>query len=180
MPQDIDIIPTEAPKLPKWLNFVFYFFLIFLVVSIVGLFVLNGFVKKYQAGLEELEAALSQEPGISDSVLEKEVLDAKNKIDDFSFLANQRKEVSGVFSIIESICHPKVWFSDFQFDPAQGEANLKGETENFETLGQQILILKNDERLENFELGGISIAKEGKIDFELKLIVKPESLISNE
>lgn len=179
MPQDIDIIPSETPKMPKWLNSIFYFFLIFLAVSVIGHFVLQGFVKKHERGLEVLEAALNEEPAVSDSALEKDILNIKNKIDDFSFLAGQRKETSGVFSIIESVCHPQVWFSNFQFDSSRGEAELKGEAENFETLGQQIIILENDERIENFQLGEVSIAKEGKIGFGLSLTFKSEAL-SNE
>ena len=50
-----------------------------------------------------------------------------------------------------------------------GVIKISGETKNFETLGQQIIILKEEAAINKVNLEKISITKEAKISFDLSL-----------
>lgn len=171
----MEIIPKETPKLPNWINHLFYCFLAFFVLSVIGFFVLNAFLKKAQQELEYLGSALVGEKSFSDPSLEREILAEKKKIDDFSFLIGQRREMPEIFSFLQNISHPKVWFSSFDFNIDKSTINLQGETENFESLGQQLYILDSEESIAGYELGNISVSEGGKIGFNLSISLGVEA-----
>jgi hypothetical protein len=56
----------------------------------------------------------------------------------------------------------------------QGALKIFGETQNFETLGQQILILRGEAAINKVNLEKVSIGKEGKINFDLSLFFNPD------
>jgi hypothetical protein len=58
-------------------------------------------------------------------------------------------------------------------NPNSEEVSLKGVAKNFNSLGQQILILKGREELNDFKLISASINGMAQIDFELNLFFKP-------
>jgi hypothetical protein len=170
----VDIIPKEAPKPSRGLNILFYFAIFLLILSIGGYFALNNFLEKAREEVAALELDLARAMTPEKISLEKEILASKNKIDNFSYLVGQHLKTSRIFEIIQKITHPQVWFSKFDFNSRQGELKISGETQNFETLGQQILILGDEEAINSVNLEKISITKEGKIDFDLLLSFKPD------
>jgi hypothetical protein len=131
-------------------------------------------LKKAEAEITVLELDLTREMSPEKISLEKEILASKNKIDDFSYLIEQHLEVSRIFEIIQKITHPQVLFSKFDLNSRQGALKIFGETQNFETLGQQILILRGEAVINKVNLETVSIGKEGKINFDLSLFFNPD------
>jgi len=172
----VEIIPKEVPKLPGWLNILFYFSLILLVSAIASYFSLNNSLKKSQEELSNLELLLLQEITFEKFNLEKEIFKDKSKIEDFSYLIDQHLESSKIFNILEKISHPKVWFLNFDLNSQKGVLELSGEAQNFESLGQQILILNEEKSIKDTNLKNISITKEGKVGFNISLSLEPEIL----
>jgi len=161
----------------KGLKILFYISLIFLFFSIVGFFVLNNFLKNTKKEFETLEITLAKEIAPEKLTLKREVLSYQEKIDNFSFLIDQQKKNSKFFEAFEKIIHPQVWFSEFSLDSKEKTVTLSGHAQNFEALGQQLLIIKNEyDWIKNFSLKAISINKEGKIDFNLNLFLIPTFL----
>ncbi len=163
----VEIIPKEIPKTPKWINGLFYFSVAFLLLSVVGYFLLNSFIKNGEDNLASIESALAKIRTADKVALEREVSKYQYKVNDFSMIAEQHLEPSRIFSLIEDNSHPRVWFSNFNFNPRNGEVKLTGEADNFTTLGQQLLIFKDEEAIYEINLEKVSINKEGKIDFSL-------------
>ena len=163
----VELIPKEAPQIPRWLNIVFYFALLILFSSIISFFVLGNSIKSGQNKLEELRTDFFESRTPERVSLEKEILTYEKKLTDFSSLAPYHLENSNFFNLLEDKTHPKVWFSRISFDTEQGRLSFSGLTQSFETLGQQILIFKGESSINSVSLEKVSIDKTGRINFDL-------------
>ena len=171
----VEIIPKEAYKPSKGLNILFYFAIFLLLLSVGGYFTLNNFLQKAENDLAALEQEISQIMTPEKAALEQEVLTSKNEIDKFANLVNQHLETSKVFGIIQRATHPQVWFTGFDLNSRQKTFEVSGETQSFETLGQQILIMRNEEAISTVELDTLSIGSDGRVEFILSLSLKPDT-----
>jgi Tfp pilus assembly protein PilN len=173
----VELIPKETPKLAGWLNILFYLALALLIFAIASLFILNNSIKKSKATLEELILeTLTKGKAPERVALKKEILNYEKKFEDFSVLINQHLENSKFFTAFQKISHPQVWFSQLNLNSEEKVANFSGEAKSFESLGQQLLILKNEDWIKNVELKEVSINKEGKINFNLSFSFNLEIL----
>lgn len=170
----IQIIPKEAQKLPLWQNILFYFSIALLLASVSGYFVLAHLIKKSDLINQDLENTLAKGKTSQQIILEKKILDYKKKIEDFSSLIMVHRMSSKFFGFFEKIIHPKVFFSKLNLDIIRNEASLSGQTESFQTLGQQIMIFRKEEMIKSIQLSDVKIGKEGKIEFSLKLSLDPK------
>ena len=110
-----EIIPKELPKLPGWLNILFYVLIFLLIVFIISFFVLNNSLNNSLKNLEDLESIVIKDKTPQDIALETEVLSYKEKIQDFKFISEEHKENTKSFTFLEEITHPFVWFSSYEF-----------------------------------------------------------------
>lgn len=176
----VEIIPKPAKKIPSWQNILFYFSVVFLLVSFLSYLILNHFVKVSSQTLDQLEKTLAREKTPSEIALEEEVFGYQKKINAFSQLIKEHLFTSNFFTFSEKICHPKVQISQLNLEPAKGIAILSGQAEDFSVLGQQLLLLKEEPQIADFNLADISIGKKGKVDFTLKLTLNPQLFELNE
>ena len=173
----VELIPKEAPKLPTWLNILFYISLILLILVIAGFFILDHSSKKAQKTLNDLNEELVEKETPKNLSLEKEVLNYEKKIGDFSDLIENHLKTSKVFEIIEKDCHPQVRFTQFSLDSNQKTIILTGETQSFNNLGQQFLLFQNEDLIEETKIEKILIGKTGQVKFTFSFILKPQALI---
>ncbi len=171
----VEIIPKEAFKPSRGLNILLYFAIFLLFLSAGAYFALNNFLQKAENNVASLESEISQIMTPEKVALEQEVLSSKSEIDRFANLINQHLQTSAIFEIIQRSTHPRVWFTKFDLDSRQKTFSLTGETENFETLGQQILIIQNEEAISTVNLDTVSSTKDGKVEFVLSLSLKPDA-----
>jgi len=164
----IEIIPKEEKRFPFWQNILFYFSLVLFLSCLSGLLILFFLQRKSQATLDNLKETLEKGMTAEQVALEKEFLGYRKKIDDFSLLLADYRMPSRFFDFLEKITHPKVFFSDLELNTREGKVSLSGQTENFETLGQQILIFQKEERIKDLKLTEVKISEEGKIEFSLE------------
>jgi len=163
----VELIPKETPQISRWLNVVFYFALILLFSSIISFFVLGNSIKTGQNKLQGLRTAFFEGRTPERIALEKEILNYEKKFKDFSSLAPYHLENSNFFNLLEETTHPKVWFSKINFNTERGSVSFSGVTQSFESLGQQILIFKDENSISDVNLERISIDKTGRINFDL-------------
>lgn len=170
----VEIIPKEAPKISQWKNILFYFSLALLIFSVVSYFILDNSLREHQEKMVELKLALVEQVTPEKNILEKEILDYQKKIEDFSQLIRQNLKTSEIFTIIQKNSHPKTWFQQFNLDAKQAQVTLSGQTQSFESLGQQLLIFREEDVVKSANLGGISISQEGRIGFDFSLSLDPK------
>ena len=169
----VEIIPKETAKLPGWLNNLLFAFLIILLLSIFSYFILNSSVKRAGNSLQGLTMSLNDLRSLERSTAEREVLKYNNKIGYFFQLLDHHLETSKIFSLIQQSSRPQVWFTKFNLNAVGDKMILSGKTPNFGNLGQQILIFKQRDWVSKVELQSVSLSKEGNVDFELLVYIKP-------
>jgi len=167
-----EIIPKKEVERKPWLDWVFYFSLSLLIIFVLSYFVLEYSLKKAEGELKDLENKISEQ-NEKNKKPKEELLGKQKKIDDFSIVLKEHKLTSQVFTFIENSTHPEVSFMDFDFNSQSSDLTLSGETSDFKTLGEQLLILQRQEDIEDIELSNISLVEEG-VDFSLSLVLNPE------
>jgi hypothetical protein len=170
----MQLIPKEGPKIPNWLNILFYAAIAVLVISIVVFLVLGHSLNKSRKTLEDLNEALVKQETAQNLALEKEVLGYQQKIGDFSNLIKEHVKTSKVFEILEKNTHPQIAFSYFSLNSPEKTLVLTGNTRNFENLGQQFLIFQRESMIEKTLIEKISIGKTGNIEFTFSLTLNPQ------
>lgn len=170
----IEIIPKPAAKLPLWQNILFYISIALLLAVFLSYFIFDHSLKTSLQTLENLEETLARGKTPAEISLEEETFGYQKKIGDFSKLIKGHLFASNFFAFFEKVSHPKVWFSQTDLNPQKGQVALLGEAENFSTLGQQILILKQEPLIKNLDLVSLSIGKRGRVDFTLNLLLDPK------
>lgn len=170
----VEIIPKKPSKYPSLSNLLFYIALILFLFVVIAFFILNNSIKKSQESLKSLEQDLAKENTTENAALKKEVLDYQGKINDFSKLIDQHLANTEIFPLIEKKSHPKVWFSQATINSRGDTVSLSGYTQSFESLGQQLLIFREEALVKSAALEKVSIGKEGKIEFNLLLSFDPK------
>ncbi len=164
----IGIAPKETIiKASWWMNALFYFSIALLLIIAGSYFALGFFQEKSQKILDELKEETTPESQLS--VLRKEIEDNQKRIKDFSDLIGNHKAPVNFFEKMEGLTHPRVWFSSVNLNIKKSEASLTGKAGSFEALGQQILLLKKEDFIENINLSGVSLNEDRGVSFNLNL-----------
>jgi len=170
----VEIIPKQIRKTPLWQDILFYSSLIILILSVVIYFMLGNFLKNSSQTRDLLKNEAERKKTEEEQKLEDMVIGYQRKIEEFSKLIENYQQTSNIFDFLQKFSHPKVWFSKLEVSRGENQLLLGGSTENFEVLGQQFLIFKNNPLIKNISLANISITKDGKIEFNLRLRLDPQ------
>ncbi|MBU0476409.1 hypothetical protein KKB68_00090 [Patescibacteria group bacterium] len=171
----IELIPKKSmTKRFSWLGSLFYLSLVLLIAVISSYFILSLFQKNANQTIEQLEQELAGIETQERKDLEQEVLNQKSKIDNFSNLLDAHQLSSNFFFLMEGLCHPKVFFSTVDLSVKTQKVSISAQTDSFQTLGQQLLILKEEDSVRDISLNKVTAGKEGKVDFFLNFSLNPE------
>jgi len=176
----IEIIPKKPIKIALWLNILFGFSIFLLLMVGSSYFELKHLqenasttIQALEAEIKEVKTIIKTPEGKTLEELEKELEAEKEKIDDFSAVLTAHQLNSKFFPLLERATHPKVFFSSLNLNSKELNLALAGETESFQTLGQQIYIFQRIEGIQSVGLSGVSIGKEGRVNFTLSLSLAP-------
>jgi len=167
----IEISPRIKIKVPVW-TIVMAAVLLILLIGITATYFYFAFsLNKMSEQLQERDAVDAPlERAITEK--EEELKPINEKIDDFNKLLLSHKKTLDMFTFLERICLPTVWFSDFSFNSNTGKVSISGQVDSFATLEQQINILKQEPVLISSNITAISIGEEGNINFIFSLVFK--------
>jgi hypothetical protein len=170
----IEFVPKPTAKIPLWLNFLFYFSILLLIGTVAANFALDYYQKKSEKDFKNYVELIEMAWTPEQKSLERELIGYEKKINDFSTLIELHKFNSNLFPLLEKNTHPQVLFSTVEFNSTENTVALSCQTESFQTLGEQILILKKEKLIKNINLANVLIGKEGKIIFNLNLSLDPQ------
>jgi len=170
----IEIVPKKGVEVPSWQNHLLYFLIFLLIILVAGYFTLNYFTKKSEQKLQDVEATIKKARTDERVKLESELKELREKIDDLAPLLLSHKKTSNFFVTLEKNTHPKVFFVDLNFDTKSSSVELSGQTDDFITLGQQLLIFQKSPTFQNLKLSKVEINKEGKIKFTFNFSLNPQ------
>jgi len=170
----IEIIPKKGAKIPSWQSYLLYFIIVLLLSSILGYFGLRYFIKKSDQKLKDLTAEVEKAKSPERKLLKEGLESLSAKIDDFAPLLLGHQKSSNFFNFLEENTHPKVFFTKLDFDAKANHLGLSGQTDDFLTLGQQLLIFRKSEFVQNLKLSEVKISKQGKVEFTFDFSLNPK------
>jgi len=169
----VEIIPKPVKKGPLAGDIFLYASVTFLILA-AALYFLSGYaLKERKQFLDGQETKLTQMKTQEMQKIEREVFYYKSKIDSFSFLLGQHTACSNLFLLLEETTHPQIWFSKLDLDVGKSSVVLSGQGEK-NSLGQQLMIFSQDERLSASQLTSIKPEKGEVVSFEITLFPRPE------
>jgi hypothetical protein len=171
----IEIIPRGKIKLPPWVIVLGGLTVILLIVFLGSYLCLEISVRKLSREIQEKEPILTP-LGEAIKAEEEKLGPISEKLNDFSGLLQRHKSSLNIFSFLEQICLPTVWFSGFNFTSENTNVIVSGQTNSFVTLEQQILVLKQDPLVENLSIAGVSVSEKGEVNFTFLLTFSPKIL----
>jgi len=161
------IIPKPKPKTPFSVNFLFYFAVLLVVISIGSFFFLESGISSQKQRKEELGRQIIELEGEEEKELEEEILGWQEKIKVFKEIFENHKISSNFFSLLESSCQQNVQLTRLNLATEDSRVSLEGKTESFQSLGEQFLIFRENEKVRDLILSNISLDREGKVNFSL-------------
>lgn len=170
----VGIIPKPIKKTPKLYELAPYISFGLVVAVVLVYAVLLYLDNKTSKTLFDLEDKIAQVGTKNEKVIETQVLLDKQKIDDFAKVFADHQRTSNFFKFLEENSHPKVWFSKLELSSKDSQAVLTGETSNFETLGQQMVIFQNNELVKGVEITDLTINKNGRASFSFSILLDPK------
>ena len=170
----LEIIPKKTDTGFPFVNLLLCFSLVLFVGAILSLFVLDFYQSKSEKNFRQIENLIAEKETPANKALEQEVLKYKEKIDKIASLLVSHQKSSAFFPLLGKFSHPKVAFSSLSLNLKENKATLAGTTESFQTLGQQIHVLKREKSITNANVSGISIGAKGDIKFSLDLSLDPQ------
>lgn len=167
----------ETKKFDGW-NIIFFFSLVLLIAAVLSFFIFTYYIEEANKEIGELDRKIANQEQENQEL--KNNLKAKKKIiDNFSLILSHHKLTNQVFPLIEKITHQEVVFTEFVISPENYQIELSGRTTNFQTLGEQILILKNNNEISDFNLLEVSSKPKDLdyIEFFLNIYLSPQVFI---
>lgn len=139
------------------------------VVAFGGFALLFFLESRTQGKIDEAEMLLTTEKTVEETELEQEVFLARARLQDFSTLAAQRKNMLSAFSFLESTVHPDVTFLAVSVNTALQVMQLKGQAKSFAVLDEQLAVLQAKAEQSSLSLTDLRLGQTGGVDFQMEI-----------
>jgi len=169
----LNIIPKPKIVLPFWVNPLTWASGIVLLLM-AGLFVFFYFQTSFweeKAKAKENDYLALETP--ENKALEEKVGKVSQQLEKFSQAFENHKFSYVFFEFLKANCHPNVSFSSLSFTPQSGKVSLAGQANNYNSLGEQIAILKSIKEVSDLDVSDVVLDKEGKVTFRLSFALDP-------
>jgi hypothetical protein len=154
-----------------WMDVIFYLVISLLIASIfcyVIFLVKNNFqkedIKKEIAALQTVGTEQQKEH-------EKEVVDYRKKINDFSALFKNHQFASNVFAFMQAQTMPNVWFKQFGLDEKNNGLQLSGESDDMGAFSRQVASFEKNKYIKSIGTLNSSQGQSTRINFNISLVL---------
>lgn len=168
-----NIIPKVKETEPVWVTAAFWSLLGFLALLAAPIFIFQH-QATVLAQKKAMVAAETEQIIKNNAELSQRLTLVFRRLNDFSQLLRNHRLNSGLFIFLGAICHPRVQFTGLSIEDNGSRLILSMKTENFKTLGEQLLILKSHPQISAVSFSGLSIDREGKVACSLNFSLDPK------
>lgn len=152
-----------------WMDVIFYFVISSLIATVLCYLIFltkNSFqredIKKEIVALQTV--GTDQQKGY-----EKDVVDYRNKINDFSSLLKNHEFTSNVFAFVGAQTMPNIWFKQFGLDKKNNEAQLSGESDDMDAFSRQVATFEKNKYVKNIGILNSALGDSARIEFNINL-----------
>jgi Tfp pilus assembly protein PilN len=166
----VQVIPRTIEKKYNWINLILpWLSLLLTVLVILGVFFFSTKTKSKNEEINELTQELKSMETEEIKKDEADLKAYKNKVVNVVNILGDRHLTLPLYKFLESLVHPKVYFTNLSLNMETGEANLCGISADFQSLGQQVDIFEKDDFIYSANVQSVFLAEEEGISFELQL-----------
>lgn len=108
--------------------------------------------------------------------LERTILRTREKLEDFARVSSNAAHPAPVFRFLEERTHPNVTFTQLNLQPKSFQAALSGSARDFQSLDEQMNVLKERTELISSRLSNIGLGPDGQVAFHLDLVFQSSFL----
>lgn len=172
-PDIFNIIPKPKLSLPFWANPLVGISgaILLLMVGLFGFYYFQA--SSWQAKVNAKKGDYIALGTPENRAIEERADKIAEQLEKFSQAFASHRTSYVFFDFLKSNCHPNVSFSSLTLVPGSGKVSLAGQTNNYKSLGEQIVVLKDIKELSVLEISDITLDKEGKVTFKLSFTIDP-------
>lgn len=168
---DFSIIFQLRTKKFWWMDVIFYFVISLLIATVfcyLIFLVKNNFqredIKKEIAALKTV--GTEQQKGF-----EKEVINYRNKINDYSGLLANHEFASNTFAFMQAQTMPNIWFTQFSLDEKNRAIKLSGEADNIDAFSRQVAVFEKNEYVKSVGALNSALGDSSRVQFSMNLVL---------
>jgi len=168
----VQVIPRVTKQGESRLKIILPWFSLILVILVIGaVFFYSSGIKTANNRIIELDEELSQGRTQEQKETESNLISYKKKVSNVIDILKEREKSLDFYSFLEELVHPKIYYTRLDLDMENGLAELKGFTEDFKSLGEQVLAFKQSGYIYDAQAETVSLEKEDGIEFTMKIVI---------
>lgn len=168
--ESLNIIPRPKEIIPKWVNFAIggSFAIALIMVWLFAFYYYGALSWDSKSKAKESDYLMLNTK--ENKEVEEKVSEISKKLESFSLAFASRKSSYNFFDFIRNICHPNVSFSNLSLIVKTGNISLTGQADSYQSLSEQVIILKDLKNISNLLISDVSLNKEGSVSFKVSFI----------
>jgi type II secretory pathway component PulL len=167
------IIPRSTSRTPGWVNVLLWTSLIILVITLVGYFGIKRGISSLEDEIEETQQKIINIETPENRKIEKDLLIYQAQANYFTQALTERRHPTEAFILLKKLAHPDVVFTSFDFNQAKYQISLQGYASNFQVVGEQLSVMREDESVQEAEMTSLAIGEKGEINLGITLKLLP-------
>jgi hypothetical protein len=169
----VEIIPRSKARPPWWINTILIIALIFVAASIAGHIFLRMMVTDLDREIEDTKQRIVDLKTSANQEMEGQLLGYQTQIRNFNKILSEHFLISKALDLLENTIHPEVIYQNFSVNTAESRIQIGGLTRSYGSIGEQLLVLNNDARVQRVETSNYLRDKDGWISFRLIIDFNP-------
>ncbi|MCX6721879.1 MAG: hypothetical protein NTY04_01680 [Candidatus Staskawiczbacteria bacterium] len=164
---DFSIIYQLRTKQYWWMDVILYFVISLLVSTLLCYFIFSAKNNQQRKEIQNVIASIAMQGTAKQKQQEQDVINYRNKINDFSNLLKNHEFASNAFAFIEKQTMPNVWFKQINLDEGNATIQLSGEANSMDTFSRQVAIFESNKYIKNLGTLNSSLGGSAKVDFNI-------------
>jgi len=166
---DFSVIFQLRSKKFWWMDIIFYFVMSLFIATILCylIFLIKNNIQR--EGIQKEMTALQTVGTDQQKDQEKEVIDYKGKISDFSNLLKNHEFASNTFAFMQTQTMPNVWFKQFSLDEKNAVVQLSGESDDMDAFSRQVAAFEKNKYVKRVGSLSSSLGASARIEFNITL-----------
>lgn len=167
-------IETKTRKKSNLVKYTLYVGVTLLLIMAVSYAFLYYSVQKSEQKLDSLKKQIGQQMSEQDKKMQQRITEAQKQLERSAQVIKSHRSAYNFFTTLESITHPQLMFNQMDLVAKTNKVKMKGITEDFSTLGQQVKAFQQQQTVEQVKVNSAQVEQGGRIGFDLLLTLHPD------
>lgn len=167
----IEIETKTRERKSSLVKYTLYISVALLIILAASYAFLYYSIHKSKQELNSLQQQVKQQMSEEDKKMQQRITEAQKKLERSEPVIKSHRSVYNFFTTLESVTHPQVMFNQMDLIAKTNKVRLKGTTEDFSTLGQQVKAFQQQQTIKQVKVNSARVEQGGRIGFDLTLVL---------